>query len=325
MCPQARLSYHCQQETNPVRTNQAIASVSRDTAEQRITDGPVQSFSADLTQGGAQSFSEYQRPQRKRASMNWELYESGPDDADHTVLLLPGGLCSARSFAEVMAEPALNDVRLVAATLPGHCGTEPPDDISSEGYARLAADLAEERGCDVVVGYSMGATVAAEMVASGLFAGPVVLLGVSMSTKDEPAFFRAIVRSGSVLGGLPSAALGRMAAMMLKPAPLSPERKAELTGDFRRNQPRVIRRLLREYLRYLGRHNQPATRLCEAGVATWVVHADKGDGGLTDEERRTLETCPHANLITIPGQSYLLPNEKSEEIADIIVTAIAAV
>jgi len=40
-------------------------------------------------------------------TIDWELYESGPADADQTVLLLPGGMCSARSYAEVMAQPVL--------------------------------------------------------------------------------------------------------------------------------------------------------------------------------------------------------------------------
>jgi len=256
--------------------------------------------------------------------MDWELYEAGPQDANHTVLLLPGGLTAARSYAEVMTQPAIGDLRLIAATLPGHCGTPPPSDITIENYARLAGELAKDRGCDVVVGFSMGATVALEMVASGVFAGPTVLLGISMSSADEPAFFRAIVRLGSVFGALPSAALLAMTGMMLKSQPLPPERRAELAADFHRNKPRVIRLLLREYARYLGRHAKPASRLCNAGKPTWVVHAEKGDGGLTDDERRTLEACPHATVITIPGTSYLLPNEHPEQIADIIVAAVAA-
>jgi len=236
--------------------------------------------------------------------MDWDLYETGPEEANHTVLLLPGGLTAARSYAEVMAQPALKDIRLIAATLPGHCGTPPPGDITIENYARLAGELAKDRGCDVVAGFSMGATVALEMVASGVFAGPTVLLGISMSGKDEAAFFRAIVRLGSVLGALPSAALLSMTGMMLKSVPLPPERRAELAADFHRNKPQVMRHLLHEYARYLGRHAKPATRLCNAGKPTWVVHAEKGDGGMTDDERRTLKACPHATVITIPGTSY---------------------
>jgi pimeloyl-ACP methyl ester carboxylesterase len=259
------------------------------------------------------------------AAMDWELYETGPEDAEHTILLLPGGLTAARLYTEVMAEPALKSTRLIAATLPGHCGTPPPDDITVENYARLTGGLARERGCDVVVGFSMGATVVLEMVASGVFPGPAVLIGISMSTKDEAAFFRAIARLGSVLGGLPAAALLRMTGMMLKPMPLPPERKAELAADFRRNNPRVVRRLLREYVRYLGRHAEPANRLCDAGAPVWLVHAEKGDGGLTTGERRTLDACQHATVVTIPGTSHLLLNEKHEQIAEIIAAAVAAV
>jgi pimeloyl-ACP methyl ester carboxylesterase len=87
----------------------------------------------------------------------WETIESGPAGAERTVLLLPGGMCSARSYAEVMAEPSLAGHRLVAATLPGHCGTAPPEDFSPESYAQMAAALARDVGADVVVGFSMGA------------------------------------------------------------------------------------------------------------------------------------------------------------------------
>src|SRR5438477_7396046 len=149
-------------------------------------------------------------------AVDWELREAGPSDAEHTVLLLPGGMCSAGSYAEVMAEPALAGMRLVAATFPGNAGAPPPDDYSVENYARLTAELAKTVGADVVVGFSMGAVVAVEMITSGAFARPVVLLGVSLSTKDEPAFFRAIVRLGKVLGGLPVAVLAKGAASMVK-------------------------------------------------------------------------------------------------------------
>src|SRR5690242_14488533 len=99
----------------------------------------------------------------------WETLESGPADAERTVLLLPGGLNTARSYAELMAQPGLAGVRLVAVTLPGHGGTPPPEDFRIEHYARLAAELAGDLGCDVVAGFSIGATVALEMATSGAF------------------------------------------------------------------------------------------------------------------------------------------------------------
>jgi pimeloyl-ACP methyl ester carboxylesterase len=254
---------------------------------------------------------------------NWELREAGPVDAEHTVLLLPGGMCSAGSYAEVMAEPALAGTRLVAATLPGQAGAPPPDDYSVENYARLTGELATKVGADVVVGFSMGACVAVEMVASGGFTGPAVLLGVSLSAKDEPAFFRAIVRLGGVLGGLPAAVLAKGAASMVKRVPVSAERQAELRDDFRKTVPQNERQGLREYLRWLDQHERPAERLCRAGVPMWIVHAEKGDGGLTDDERGTLEACPHAHLVTIPGSVFFLPNEVPGRIADTILEAVS--
>ena len=254
--------------------------------------------------------------------VDWELREAGPSDGEGTVLLLPGGMCSAGSYAEVMGEPALARMRLVAATLPGHAGAPPPDDYSIENYAHLAADLAKRVGADVVVGFSMGGSVALEMVASGGFAGPVVLLGISLSTKDEPAFFRAIVRLGSVLGSLPAALLAKGAASMVKRISVSAERQAELREDFGKNVPRHMRRGLDEYMRWLHRNQHPAQRLCEAGVPSWVVHAEKGDGGLTDDERRTLAACPNVHLVTLPGAVFFLPNEVPERIAGVILEAV---
>ena len=255
--------------------------------------------------------------------VDWELVKSGPDAAEHGVLLLPGGASAARSYSEVMAQPVLAGTRLVAATLPGNVGTPPPTDFSIENYARLAAELAADHDCDVVVGFSMGASVALEMVASGAFEGPLVLLGISLSERDEPAFFRAIVRLGTVLGGLPSAMLMRMTAIAVRTARVSDEHRSQMRADFRSNDPRVLRSGLRAYLEYLGRHESPAERLCDTGVPTWVVHAEKGDGGLTEDERRGLEACPRTNLITIPGTCYFLPDEEPQRVAEIIAEAIS--
>ena len=106
-------------------------------------------------------------------AVEWELREAGPADAAHTVLLLPGGMCSAGSFAELMAQPSLAGIRMVATTMPG--GAPPPADSSVEQYARLTSELAAKVGADVIVGFSMGAVVAVEMVVSGAFTGPLVL------------------------------------------------------------------------------------------------------------------------------------------------------
>jgi pimeloyl-ACP methyl ester carboxylesterase len=256
--------------------------------------------------------------------VDWELREAGPREAGCTALLLPGGLCGAGSYAEVMAEPALADIRLIAATLPGHAGAPPLDDCSIENNARVAAELANRVGADLVVGYSMGGSVAFEMVTSGAFAGPVVLLGVSLSSKDEPAFFRGLVQLGTVLGSLPSKLLAVGAASMIKRTALSDERKRELQDDFRRNVARDTMPALREYVRWLHAQERAAEQLCRAAVPTWLLHsAEKGDGGLTDDERATLEACSTTHVVTVPGSAFFLPIEASTRVAEAISEAAA--
>src|SRR4051794_34128988 len=206
-----------------------------------------------------------------RVAVEWELREAGPVDAEGTVLLLPGGMCGAGSYAEVLAEPALAGMRMVAATLPGNAGAPPPEDFSIENYAGITSELAAKVGADVVVGFSLGATVALEMTASGAFTGPAVLLGISLSADDEPAFFRAIVALGNVLGGLPATVLAKAATTMVKRTELPPERKRELREDFAKNVPQQVKNVLREYLRLLRRHERPAERLCRTAIPTWIV------------------------------------------------------
>jgi pimeloyl-ACP methyl ester carboxylesterase len=178
---------------------------------------------------------------------------------------------------------------------------------------------------DVIVGFSMGAMVAYEMVVSGAFSGPTVLLGSSFSPPDEPAAFRAIIRLGSVLGTLPAVALKKGAAGMVKKADLPPDRAAMLRADFALNNPSHMRLGLQAYLKWLKRDDDRARRLCEAGTPAWVVHAEKGDGGLTRHERQVLEACPHVQVVTLPGAVFFLPNEAPKAIAEVIVEATAAI
>src|SRR5258707_555590 len=84
----------------------------------------------------------------------WDRREIGPGDAEHAALLLPGGMCTAVQYEELMAEPALAGVRLIAVTVPGMGGTPPPEDLSIENLARLTAQCAADLRCDVVVGFS---------------------------------------------------------------------------------------------------------------------------------------------------------------------------
>jgi hypothetical protein len=99
---------------------------------------------------------------------------------------------------------------------------------------------------------------------------------------------------------------------MVKRISVSSERQNELRNDFRKNVPQHVMPALRDYVRWLRRHEYPAERLCRAGVPTWIVHAEKGDGGLTVDERRALIACTSVRLVTIPG-TVLLSAKRSPE------------
>jgi len=253
----------------------------------------------------------------------WELLISGPEDADRSVLLLPGGANAARSFDLVMAEPALAGVRLVATTLPGMAGAPLSEDGSVPGLARRAGELAKEQRCDVVVGFSHGATVALEMLLSGLFHGPAVLLGISLTTEDEAAFFRGIVRASQKVGSWPLATMLRLMPVMAGSAKTPQPHKRDLVTDLKQNRAADSLRVCADYLDYIAADRDFATELVATGQPVWVVHAEKGDGGLTDAERGVLEAAAHVTLVTIPGSVFLLPDEAPRQTAEAIAAAVA--
>jgi pimeloyl-ACP methyl ester carboxylesterase len=174
----------------------------------------------------------------QRDDRGWVLLEAGPPNADHTVLLLPGALCTAAFFEDVMAEGKLSEasIRLLATTLQGFGGTSPPSDLSMESYAKLASKLAADLACDAVVGHSVGANVAIEMAAAGGFSGPLALLAPSFSRKDESMFPRVLDRLGIVFGHLPFAAMLRIIGAAMKSG-LPEGRRDALIAEMKKNDP----------------------------------------------------------------------------------------
>ena len=254
----------------------------------------------------------------------WELLMAGPEDADRSVLLLPGGANAARSFDLVMADPALSGVRLVATTLPGMAGAPLADDVSVPGLARVAGELATAHRCDVVAGFSHGATVALEMVLSGNFHGPVVLLGLSLTTEDDAAFFVRTVRLSQKVGRWPLGILLWLMPLMVRSAKIPEPHKRELIEDLKRNKAGDSVRVSAKYLDYVAADRDYAADLAASSVPAWVVHAEEGgDGGLTDAERATLESADNVTLVTVPGKVFLLPDEAPDQTAAVIANAVS--
>ncbi|MFC4785666.1 alpha/beta fold hydrolase [Nocardioides sp. MAHUQ-72] len=256
----------------------------------------------------------------------WEVLVSGPEDADRAVLLLPGGANAARSFDLVMADEVLSGVRLVATTMPGMAGAPLTDDVSIPALARAAGELAEEHRCDVVVGFSHGATVALEMLLSGRFRGPVVLLGISLTSEDEAGFFRGVVRVSQKVGSWPFAVLLRLLPLMARSAGAPAPHKRDLIEDLKQNRARDSVRVSGAYLDYIAADRDYAAELAASGSPVWVVHAEKhGDGGLTDRERAVLDAAADVTLVTVPGSVFLLPDEVPDQVAGVIADALSTV
>ena len=256
----------------------------------------------------------------------WMVRESGAPDADHAVLLLPGALATALFFDDVLAEPAMTDasLRFVATTIPGYGGTPAPADLSVEALATDAGKLADDFGCDAVVGHSMGANVALEMAAARAFSGPVVLLSPSFSRKDESKFPRALDRLARVLGHLPYSLMFKMIGPAMKSS-LPPERRDTLIAEFKKNDPRIVCRATRLYLDYLDRRGSLVSRLCDSGVEAWVVFGDRDDIGLANDERRALEACDQVTLVTIPDTGHFALNDKPARVAELMLDAVATI
>jgi pimeloyl-ACP methyl ester carboxylesterase len=264
-----------------------------------------------------------------RVINGWTVHESGPGGGEHAALLLPGGLCTAAFYDDVLADPRLADspIRFAATTVPGFGGTRPLDDLRVESYAAAAAELAADLGCDVVVGHSMGANVAIEMLGAGLFKGSAVLLSPSFSREDEWAGLGVMDRIGRVPGvGLMTwrAMLKAMPRMLKKELPAG--RGEALAAELLRNDARFCRASVRHYFEYLDRHGSLVSRLCESGARAWVAFGDgKGEAGLTDDERRGLERCPNVELVTIHGSGHFALTDNPGIVAGLILEAVDSV
>ena len=173
------------------------------------------------------------------------------------------------------------------------------------------------------MGHSLGANVALEMVASGAFEGPVVLLSPSLSREDESKFPRALDVLSRILGHLPYSLMLRLIGPAMKSS-LPPARREALIADLRNNDPRFLRRQVRGYLAYLDRHGSLASRLGAADVPTWIVFGERDDIGITDDERNALAEYPHVRIIEIANARHFTLNEQPGQIAELLLDALGS-
>jgi pimeloyl-ACP methyl ester carboxylesterase len=256
------------------------------------------------------------------------LRAGGAADPRYRVLCLPGGLCTAVFYDDLLAAPALRagGVRAIATTLPGFGGVPfPPGfDASVEAHAAFAGELARELGCDAVVGHSFGANVAIEMAAGGHFDGHLILLAPTFSPEDEMKGLETFNRIGyvPVLRSLLTALLFRSFPKMLK-GQVPDDSVDRLADEMASSNRSDIRTNLRRSYEHLYRYGTLAGRLCRSGVQAEVVFGEDDEVGLTPAERSTLESCPTTRLHFVPACGHMLPNQKPERVAELIVETVA--
>jgi pimeloyl-ACP methyl ester carboxylesterase len=256
----------------------------------------------------------------------WTLREAGARDGEHAALLLPGALCTAAFYDDLLAEPAVEGapVRLIAATPPGFGRNPVPPGFGMdvESYASLVEDKAAELGCDALVGHSYFANVLIEVAARGRFEGPLVLLSPCFSRGDEEKDLQQLERVGRVpgLGALVFRIGPRMIDSSMK-GRFPPERHDELVAEMRLMSPPLARRLLRRYFAHLDEYGSLARRLADSGADAWVVRGDQDEIGLTGEEAAVLEAAPNVRVVVIPGAKHFSMTDQPAAVARTILAA----
>jgi pimeloyl-ACP methyl ester carboxylesterase len=259
----------------------------------------------------------------------WELVAAGAEGPAPTALLLPGAQCTAEFYADVLADPrpAGRGVRFVAATPPGFGGRPAPPNVGVAAYVELTAALLDHVGCDVVVGHSYFANVAIELTVTGTSTRPLVLLSPAFSRRDEQVGLRwlGLASRIPVLGAVPWAAAGRALGPVME-GRLPRRDHDRLVAEMRRNDWRVNRQLMRDYVRFLGRVEQTegiAARLASCGVPAWVVRGDRDEIGLTDAERAVLTASPDITLVEVPGAGHFVLTDQPGAVVGIVLDALA--
>lgn len=254
----------------------------------------------------------------------WVIRETGSREQGRGVLLLPGALATADFYDDLLASPLLAEagLRFVATTLPGFGRTPPLADPTMPGYAAAAVRLADELGCDTVVGHSLGANVALEMAASAGFRGRLVLLSPSFSRRDESLVPRVLDRLSRVAGRWPYALMLRIIGPAMGGS-LPAHRRDALVAVLRSNDPEFLRRQTRLYLDHLDRSGSLVDALCRSGVPAWVAFGEHDDVGLTAPERDRLTACPTVRLSEFRGEGHFALTNRPDEVARLILTATA--
>lgn len=239
------------------------------------------------------------------------------------VLLIPGGMCTARFYDELTTQPRLAGIAFDAVTLPGFGPTAatvaPTMRAVVDFYAQAAA------GADAVVGHSLGGNIAIELAAARGFAGPIAVIEPAFSKRDEYQEILLLDRIARY------ASVGRPAwRLTLKSFPLTLRGEfpkplhGELAQLMAQSDPEFCRLLISDYLDEFRRGGSYVDRLLAAGNPAQVIFGDRSKVGLTADERGRLEAAPSVTFTELADAGHFVMLDQPQRTAELISSLLSA-
>lgn len=259
----------------------------------------------------------------------WLLVEGGATEGvRHRVLVLPANLASAEFYRPMLAVPALaaEGVQLLAATPPGFGGRPAPVKFpySVEAYAGLVDDMARREGVDVIVGHSVSAQAALEVVGHGRWRGGLVLVAPTLRARDEEPAARtlALISRVPVMRSAAWWAMMRAIGVGLR-GQLPPDQHDALVAEVRRTPNRVHRRWLVAGADHVLRHGDltPAVVAAARGRAVAVVRGTTDPLTITDASRRAL-AGGGIRVVEVEGAGHFVPTQRPEAVVDVVLDVL---
>lgn len=258
-----------------------------------------------------------------RQSGPWQLFERGSGAG--RVLLLPGGFCTALSYIDLVAEPALAGagVTTLAANPPGFATNLPPGGFTyaTTEYAELIEALIGAENLTALVGHSLSANILIEVAARGNVDLPIVLLDPCLRYRNEYRGVRLLRRAELIpplvrrLYAATSKGYERSMRGLIKP-----ERLDLIVKDMQTTPPEQNRAVINGYFDHLKQYGSLAKRLADA---TGEIHYVRGDAESIGFDRADVELVvaqENVTTHTITNSDHFTMLDNPPEVAALIAT-----